>query len=952
MTERYSNIQDLIITNAYKYSAKTAFQILKKDNTFDRYSYSDAYQQAEIIASFFEHEEIKPQTPIGIYAPNCPHWAISFMGILLKNCIVVPIDSKSGSAEFNHIMKDTGLNYIFTTKKLYPNLPEKIVENVLVLDTDKVDEEEKFTNVFYLKNIKYTEDLTLPASNENDTAIIIYTSGTTNVPKGVMQTHKSLLTSLYGGLDIIPLQDDDNFLSVVSLSHTLELCYGLILPIFRGACVTYSKSLKYTTIFKNMKLAGITIMASVPLLFKILLESVVHKISGKRGLCLSTVIEDKDEIAEAVKKANELLGGKITCFFSGGAPLEKTIIDGFGELGIKLLQGYGLTETSGAVTITPHDAIIPGSAGKVLKGINVKIDSPDHYGMGEICVSGDCLMAGYYNNPETTAEAIRNGWFHTGDLGSFDSKGNLYITGRLKNIIVTDAGVNVFPEELEERIVNSNFINDVCIIGKQKPDRTESIHAVIVPDYEYIDKYKKEMDTGDSYIDLYEIIRKEIAEQTSDLAMYKKVLSFQLRKKELPRGRTEKVVRNQVQKEAFSIQGRLGEFSDAGQTAPIALINANIVTPFRIARKENIIIEDGKITQLGKFDNIFLPPNVKIIDLKGKYITPGFIDLHVHGGKGFSFNTNNPAELEEMLDFYISHGTTKLLATLVCDEKENFLNNIRNIEQFSKKSGKALHGLHLEGPFISKKMKGALSERFIWEASLDNWLELKEAGKDAIKMMTIAPELPRASEVMQVASQDNVCLAIAHSEARYEDIERAIDNGLSQVTHIFNAMNPMHHRTPGVVTAAMLKRELKVHLIADGTHVHPAVMKLLYKLKGPSGIVLISDAISATGMSDGMYKLADLDVSVRKGIAYLDNGKLAGSTLTMEKAVWNMIKLLDIPVEEAVRMATLNPARVLGLEHSKGILAVGKDADIVVLDEHFNVEMTLIEGEIKYSNLD
>ena len=179
----------------------------------------------------------------------------------------------------------------------------------------------------------------------------------------------------------------------------------------------------------------------------------------------------------------------------------------------------------------------------------------------------------------------------------------------------------------------------------------------------------------------------------------------------------------------------------------------------------------------------------------------------------------------------------------------------------------------------------------------------------------------------------------------------AIDNGLSQVTHIFNAMHPVHHREPGVLTGALLNRELKVHLIADGIHVHPAVIQLLYKLKGPEGIILVTDAISATGTKNSIFEMAGKKVKIEDGMALLDDNTLAGSIVTLEKAVKVMVKKVGIPITEAVRMASLNPARVLGLDHKKGILAVGKDADFVVMNEDFDVHMTIVNGQIRYSKM-
>jgi len=392
---------------------------------------------------------------------------------------------------------------------------------------------------------------------------------------------------------------------------------------------------------------------------------------------------------------------------------------------------------------------------------------------------------------------------------------------------------------------------------------------------------------------------------------------------------------------------------EAKHTQPIALVNAVIITPFRIVQDQCILIENGKISQLAVKDKVLLPPNAKVIDLNGMIITPGFVDLHVHGAVGYSFNTADETALNAVSKFFLEHGTTLLLATLYLDEKKKLVKTIRHLARYCKQnqSESIIFGIHLEGPFINKKMKGALNEDYILKPNVDEWSQLRKAGRSFIKMMTIAPELAGSYDVMRAAAQDGVVLSIAHSQARYEDIEVAIDNGLSQVTHIFNAMHPVHHREPGVLTGALLNRELKVHLIADGIHVHPAVIQLLYKLKGPEGIILVTDAISATGTKNSIFEMAGKKVKIEDGMALLDDNTLAGSIVTLEKAVKVMVKKVGIPITEAVRMASLNPARVLGLDHKKGVLAVGKDADLVVMNEDFDVQMTIVNGQIKYSKM-
>jgi N-acetylglucosamine-6-phosphate deacetylase len=214
--------------------------------------------------------------------------------------------------------------------------------------------------------------------------------------------------------------------------------------------------------------------------------------------------------------------------------------------------------------------------------------------------------------------------------------------------------------------------------------------------------------------------------------------------------------------------------------------------------------------------------------------------------------------------------------------------------------------------------------------------------------MTIAPEIPGALEVMREAALDGVILSIGHSSASVDEIQIAIDNGASHVTHMFNAMKPFHHRDPGIITGSLLFDELKIELIADGIHVHPAVLKLLFKVKGSTGIILITDAVRASGMPDGEFILSGQKVTVKNGRVFLEDGTLAGSTLTMEQAIKTMVEKADVPITSAIRMGTLNPSRVIGKEHRKGILSTGKDADIVILDKNFNIHMTIYEGKIKF----
>jgi N-acetylglucosamine-6-phosphate deacetylase len=385
-----------------------------------------------------------------------------------------------------------------------------------------------------------------------------------------------------------------------------------------------------------------------------------------------------------------------------------------------------------------------------------------------------------------------------------------------------------------------------------------------------------------------------------------------------------------------------------------ALKNVKIITPFRIVDNGTIVINGKQISNMGRVSDVAIDSETKVYDLKGMTVTPGFIDLLVHGGGGKGFADDSDESIKIISDFFFSHGTTGMLASLFSKRIDLLKKDVDRIATYSEQHKDSnIWGIHMEGPFINPLIKGAHKIEYLWEPNVDMWNDLNSSARGSIKLMTIAPELPGNIDVIRAAASQGVVPSIGHTLALYDDIEKAIDNGAAHVTHMFNAMRPFHHREPGIMVAALLRNELKVELIADGIHVDPIVMKLLHNIKGSGGIILVTDAIRASGMPDGDYHFMDQKIIVKDKRAYLENGTtLAGSTLTMEEAIRNMVRLVGVPITDAVRMASLNGAKVLGLEHQKGILAVGKDADLVVMDDDFNVHATIYEGIVKFQKKD
>ncbi len=379
----------------------------------------------------------------------------------------------------------------------------------------------------------------------------------------------------------------------------------------------------------------------------------------------------------------------------------------------------------------------------------------------------------------------------------------------------------------------------------------------------------------------------------------------------------------------------------------LALIGGTIYTPFREIRDGVIVLSDGKIYEVGNIDDVRIPDGTELIDVSGSIIAPGFVDLLVHGGAGYGFSDAIPENYQIISDYFLAHGSTTMLGSLHAKPKNDLLHDLDLLSKYIKDNPESnIKAIHMEGPYLNPLLKGAMNESYLWIPSRESFLEMWEASRGLMKMMTIAPELDGAMEVIREASFRGVVCSIGHSTADYEIIDKAIDHGATHVTHMFNAMKPLHHRFPSVVTASFLRDELKIQLIADTYHVHPAVMELLIKIKSPKNIILITDSIRAGGMHEGEYHFSDQKVLLKDQKAFLEDGTLAGSTLTLNAAVKNIVKTTGTKITDALRMSSLNACKVIG--SGKGILAAGKAADIVVMSANFEIEYTIIDGKIRF----
>ncbi|QGQ95208.1 N-acetylglucosamine-6-phosphate deacetylase [Paenibacillus psychroresistens] len=353
---------------------------------------------------------------------------------------------------------------------------------------------------------------------------------------------------------------------------------------------------------------------------------------------------------------------------------------------------------------------------------------------------------------------------------------------------------------------------------------------------------------------------------------------------------------------------------------------------------------DGKIEAIGSAREVSLPQSPEyIVDLAGHKVIPGMIDVHVHGGNGFDVMKPTYANLDGMSRFHAEHGTTSFLATTGAGTKEQVFTALNNIyEAYSAGlTGAELLGVHLEGPYLSPKRKGAFMTEHLRVPDLAEMQAYLDVSGNIIKLVTLAPEIKSGFELAAYLLNRGIQVSIGHSDATYDEVAKAVELGCLHSTHHFNGMRPFHHREPGVAGAGLIIPEFVVELIADGIHVHPAGVRLLFAVKTPQNVCVVTDAVAYAGLPDGIYE----ESTVMDGIIHLTGtDTLAGSSLTMIQALRNVITFTGLPLETILPSFTIVPARKSGVEQRKGSLAVGKDADFILLDDELHIHDTYIKG--------
>ncbi|GEO07249.1 N-acetylglucosamine-6-phosphate deacetylase [Adhaeribacter aerolatus] len=390
----------------------------------------------------------------------------------------------------------------------------------------------------------------------------------------------------------------------------------------------------------------------------------------------------------------------------------------------------------------------------------------------------------------------------------------------------------------------------------------------------------------------------------------------------------------------------------------IKIFNGKLITPHRIIPQGTVLVNNGIITAVTQGD-IEVPDAIQI-DAQGQYVSPGFIDIHVHGGGGHDFMDGTEEAFLEIAKTHAQYGTTALLPTTLTAEKEDLLLTLDLYEQANRNNtqGSQFLGMHLEGPYFAMSQRGAQDPRYIRNPDPAEYKEII-AHSRSIRRWSAAPELPGAIAFGQYLTANGILAAVAHTDAIYEEVIEAFENGYRLATHLYSAMSGVSRRNAfryaGVIESAYLLDGMDVEIIADGVHLPAPLLKLVYKIKGPDRTALITDAMRGAGMPPGPSMLGSkqngLEVIIEDGVAKMpDRSCFAGSVATADRLIRSMIELADVPLLDAVKMMTNTPARIIGVDGSKGSLAKGKDADIVIFDQNINIQTTMVQGRIVYQH--
>jgi long-chain acyl-CoA synthetase len=558
---------------------------LQRHDHIESCTYAELHRMAQSVGRWINETKFPRGARLAILADNQPRWVACYLGTIASGCAVVPLDTALHADQVTKLLKDSGASAIFCDAKHLPvarPAASELKVGMILMDPDRMppgSTPEKWLGELPAIVEKGPGSFKPAEANNDDLASLLYTSGTTADPKGVMLTHANFLGEVEAVFNWVELGPSDALLGILPLFHVLAQMANLLLPLVKGARVVYLETLNTTELLRALTERNITAFAVVPQFFYLIHERVMQEIS-KRGALTQKVFGGMVALNRTLRKVginagpilfrkvHDTLGPKMRYLVTGGSRFDPAIAHAFYDLGIDVLQAYGLTETTAAVYAnSPHDNEI-GSVGRALKGVEGKIidPQPQEEGppVGEVALRGALVMKGYWNRPDATAAVLREGWFLTGDLGYFDSHGHLFLTGRKKEVIVLSNGKNVYPEEIETHYLKSPFIKEIAVLGLEgKPgEGGDRLHGVIVPNFDVLRQRK--------VVNAKEVIRFDIEGLSQQIASTKRIGSYEIWQDDLPRTTTRKIKRFEIEKRVKANQSRkLDDNSDLPAEKPL-----------------------------------------------------------------------------------------------------------------------------------------------------------------------------------------------------------------------------------------------------------------------------------------------------------------------------------------------------------------------------------------------
>jgi long-chain acyl-CoA synthetase len=549
---------------------ETPFLLRRSGDGWAGFTFAGAARATHAFTALLEREGVRPGDRVGLQSENRPEWGLAYLAILEAGGVVVPLDAQLKAQEVGEILATSAATHVVVSARQLAvaeavrgaRLPElRIVGLDPIEGLPTWDEAQRL----------YPDEKAREVRGEpGDLAVIIFTSGTTGQAKGVMLSHSNLLSNAEGVARSFDVGPSDRMLSILPMHHTFESTIGFLCPLRMGASVAYARGLDSKQLREDMRASGATIFVAVPLLYEKLLTAIhrgIEDVPAPRRLMVKALFWTTRLVRWAthariggplLRRVREKAGlDRIRIFACGAAPLAREVFWGFTDFGWTMVEGYGLTETSPVVCFNQPSRSRPGGVGWPMVGIEVRIDSPDAEGNGEIAVRGPNVMLGYYGNPAATAEVLRDGWFYTGDLGRFLPDGRIRITGRLKNMIATAAGKKIYPEEIEVQLVNSPFVLEVVVAaGKDARGEREEVHAHIYPNLPELELAARAQGKAcdDAFVEA--TLRADVDARCEHLAPYKKVKRVIVRRQEFPKTTTGKIKRQNLSADAAAQPAR------------------------------------------------------------------------------------------------------------------------------------------------------------------------------------------------------------------------------------------------------------------------------------------------------------------------------------------------------------------------------------------------------------